>query len=83
MIQLYDRETGASLGAITEEQLQFLADQLEEESPQDQDYYINEPTLDAFEEAGADPALVALLQGPRRAGGDGDPVGAVVTKQLP
>jgi len=25
MIQLYDRETGASLGAITEEQLQFLA----------------------------------------------------------
>ena len=61
MIQLYDKETGASLGAITEEQLQFLADQLEEESPQDQDYYINEPTLDAFEEAGADPALVALL----------------------
>src|SRR5207249_4463765 len=47
MIQLYDKETGASLGAITEEQLQFLADQLEEESPQDQDYYINEPTLDA------------------------------------
>src|SRR5438093_908014 len=25
MIQLYDKETGASLGAITEEQLQFLA----------------------------------------------------------
>jgi hypothetical protein len=62
MIQLYDKETGASLGAITEEQLQFLADELEEESPQDQDYYINVPTLDAFEEAGADPALVALLR---------------------
>ena len=62
MIQLYDKETGASLGAITEEQLQFLADQLEEESPEDRDYYINEPTLDAFEEAGADAALVALLR---------------------
>jgi len=62
MIQLYDKETGASLGAITEEQLQFLVDQLEEESPEDRDYYINEPTLDAFEEAGADPALVALLR---------------------
>ena len=61
MIQLYDKETGASLGAITEEQLQFLADQLEEESSEDRDYYINEPTLDAFEEAGADPALLALL----------------------
>jgi hypothetical protein len=62
MIQLYDKDTGAALGAISEEQLQFLADQLEEESPQDQDYYINEPTLDAFEEAGADPALLALLR---------------------
>ena len=62
MIQLYDKETGASLGAITEEQLQFLADQLEEESPEDRDYYINEPTLEAFEEAGADGALLALLR---------------------
>ena len=62
MIQLYDKETGASLGAITEDQLEFLVDQLEQESPEDRDYYINEPTLDAFEEAGADPALVALLR---------------------
>ena len=62
MIQLYDKDTGAPLGAITEEHLQFLADQLEEESPEDQDYYINAPTLDAFEEAGADPALLAMLR---------------------
>jgi len=62
MIQLYDKDTGAALGAISEEQLQFLADQLQEESPQDQDYYLNEPTLDAFEEAGADPALLTLLR---------------------
>jgi processive 1,2-diacylglycerol beta-glucosyltransferase len=62
MIQLYDNETGAPLGAITEEHLQFLADQLEEESAEDQNYYINEPTLEAFEEAGADPALLALLR---------------------
>ena len=62
MIQLYDNETGAPLGAITEEQLRFLIDQLEEESTEDQDYYINEPTLEAFEEAGADPALLALLR---------------------
>src|SRR5438034_847946 len=60
MIQLYDKDTGAPLGAITEEHLQFLADQLEEESPEDQDYYINEPTLDAFEEAGAAPALLLV-----------------------
>ncbi len=62
MIQLYDNETGAPLGAITEEQLRFLTDQLEEESPEDRDYYLNEPTLEAFEEAGADPALLTLLR---------------------
>jgi hypothetical protein len=62
MIQLYDNDTGAPLGSITEEQLQFLVDQLEEESPDDQNYYINGSTLDAFEEAAAAPALLALLR---------------------
>lgn len=63
MIQLHDKDTGAWINNITEEDLQFLADQLEEESSDDQDYYINETTLDMFEEAGADKALVALLRG--------------------
>ena len=58
MPKLYDKDTGAWLGTITEEQLQFLIDQLEEESSEDQDYYINEATLEIFEGAGADPALV-------------------------
>jgi hypothetical protein len=62
MIQLYDVENGAPLGAITDAQLQFLVDRLEEESPEDRDYYINQATVDAFEEDGADPALVALLR---------------------
>ena len=38
-------------------------DQLEEESSDDQDYYINGPTLEAFEAKGIDPALLALLKG--------------------
>ena len=63
MINLFDNDTGAALGQITEAQLQFLIDQLEEESPDDTDYYINRPTLDMFEEQGADAALVALLRG--------------------
>jgi processive 1,2-diacylglycerol beta-glucosyltransferase len=62
MIQLHDKDTGAPIGAITEAQLQFLIDQLEEESSEDQDYYINETTLDLFEQRGADKALVALLR---------------------
>ena len=63
MIQLHDKDTGVWINNITEEDLQFLADQLEEESSDDQDYYINETTLDMFEEAGADKALVFLLRG--------------------
>ena len=62
MIQLHDKETGAFIDAITEEQLQVLIDQLEEESGDDQDYYINRTTLEMFAEAGIDPALLALLQ---------------------
>ena len=63
MIQLHDKDTGVWINNITEEDLQFLSDQLEEESSDDQDYYINETTLDMFEEAGADKALVLLLRG--------------------
>lgn len=62
MIQIHDKDTGARIGTLTEEQLQFLIDQLEEESGEDQDYYINETTVELFEENGADKALIALLR---------------------
>ena len=62
MVELTDKATGAAIGAITEDQFQFLVDQLEEESPADDDYYINQATLDMFEAADADPALVELLR---------------------
>jgi processive 1,2-diacylglycerol beta-glucosyltransferase len=62
MIELRDKGTGAFLGTITEAQLQFLIDQLEEESIRDQDYYINLATLDMFERARADQELLELLR---------------------
>lgn len=62
MIQLHDTDTGASIGAITEDNLRYHIDQLEEESGEDQDYYINETTLDIFEKGGADTALLSLLR---------------------
>jgi len=61
-IVLRDKDTDRELGTITEDQLQFLRDQLEEETPQDQDYYLTEDTLEAFAEAGCDPTLLALLR---------------------
>lgn len=67
MIEVRDKASGDLLGSITDEQLKFLMDQLEEESDTDQDYYLNGPTLEMFEEKGADPELMALL---RKALGD-------------
>jgi processive 1,2-diacylglycerol beta-glucosyltransferase len=62
MITLTDKETGRRLGVITEKQLQSLMDELEEESAEDQDYYINRPTLEAFEQSGIDRDLLELLK---------------------
>ena len=62
MTQLYDKETGQPIGEINDTQLQFLVDQLEEESAEDQDYYINQDTLAVFESEGADSALLGLLR---------------------
>ena len=62
MVRLYDDETGAEIGEITEYQLQFLVDHLEEEARGDQDYYVDEATLGLLEEEGADPDLLAFLR---------------------
>jgi hypothetical protein len=62
MIQLHDKETGTFIGTIDEAQLQFLIDHLEEESPGDQDYYLDAPTLDMLEDEGAIPTLLELLR---------------------
>jgi len=62
MIQLRDKETGALLGDITEEQLQFLIDHLEEESEEDTDYYLDRATLNMLKEKGLDASLLKLLE---------------------
>ncbi|MBN2102606.1 galactosyldiacylglycerol synthase [bacterium] len=62
MIILKDKETDRTIGTINEAQLQFLIDELEEESSSDQDYYINLTTLDMFEEKGIDRELLQILK---------------------
>jgi hypothetical protein len=66
MIELRDKDTGEALGSISEEQLQFLIEHLEEESRDDRDYYLNATTLDALGEKG-EPELIDRL---RRAMGE-------------
>mgnify|MGYP003507114417 CR=1 FL=1 len=62
MIKLFAKENGTFLGAISENQLQFLIDQLEEEGLEDRDYAITPMTLSLFEGEGADPELVTMLR---------------------
>lgn len=62
MVRLYDKATGRYLGAVTEEELQFLIDNLEEESLTDADYYINETVLESLKEKGMSESLVKVIQ---------------------
>lgn len=62
MIQLFDADSRQSIGTINEAQLAFLQKQMEEESLEDRDYYINTATIDMFESAGADASLLDLLR---------------------
>lgn len=62
MIELRDKESGTVVGSVSEDQLQFLTDQLEEESGGDADYYIDEATLEMFANRGIDLRLLTLLR---------------------
>ena len=62
MIALRDKETGATLGSVSDQQLQFLTDQLVEETADDTDYYIDQATLAMFTDKGIDLELLTLLQ---------------------
>jgi hypothetical protein len=74
VITLSLKDGGASLGTIDDADLQLLMDQLEEESEEDTDYYINSATIDMLEQNGASDRLLALL---KEAVGDGDGVDIV------
>lgn len=62
MVRLYDKATVRYLGEVTEEELQFLIDNLEEESLTDVDYYINETVLESLKEKGMSESLVKVIQ---------------------
>jgi len=62
MITLTEKGTDKPLGQITDEQLQYLKDNLEEEWIEDQDYAITPLLLEHFEGLGADPELVTVLR---------------------
>lgn len=62
MPTLRDKDAGPLIGRVSDEDLQFLIDQLEETSDSDTDYWIDENTVQLLEEEGGSAQLVALLR---------------------
>ena len=77
MIHLHEKGTKNPVGNISEQQLQVLIDQLEEEWLEDKDYSITPLILDAFEAEGVDSELISIL---RDALGDRDEIVVVWSK---
>ena len=49
MIRLSNKDTGADIGEISEEELQILVAALQEQNSQDQNYWIDHATVDMIE----------------------------------
>lgn len=62
MIDLYLKGTNDLLGSITEAELQYLVDSLEETSPDDHDYYVDQATVELLADGRATDHLVNLLR---------------------
>jgi processive 1,2-diacylglycerol beta-glucosyltransferase len=69
MPRLIRLDTGADIGQISDQQLAFLVEQLEEEHDDDTDYHIDRDTLELLSDNGGDPELLAMLE---KAIGDDD-----------
>ncbi len=63
MIKLYDNENEKEIGLITEFQLEFLIEELADESLDEYTYNINPSVISYLEGSGAEPQLVTLLRG--------------------
>ena len=62
VIDVYNSATDELLGSITEAELQVLVDALEEESSDDQDYYIDAATIDVIGDGRATEHLLNILR---------------------
>jgi hypothetical protein len=71
MIDIYNNDTNELVGTITEADLKVLQDHLEEESAEDQDYFIDAATIDVIGDGQASEHLLNLL---RKALGTADSV---------
>ena len=62
MVRLFDSDTDTAIGEITEAQLDFLQEELIEESIDSYTYNLSSAALDSLENSGGDPVLVTMLR---------------------
>lgn len=63
MVKIYNKATNELIGRISDDELTFLQDQLEEEGLKDTDYYLRKETIEEFAvSAGATEHLVTVLK---------------------
>ncbi len=62
MIKLYDADTDAEIGAISDSQLEALSEQLVEETLDEYSYNLTPSTLASLEANGIDPEVTGLLR---------------------
>lgn len=72
MPRLTRLDTGDDIGNISDAQLKFLVEQLEEEHEEDDDYFVDRNTIEVMSDNGGDPELIAMLE---KAIGDDDQMG--------
>ena len=61
-VRLTNKSTGSALGIVSQEDFQFMVDNLEEESSRDNDYFIDSATVDFLADAGGAVPLLLLLR---------------------
>ena len=71
MIDVFRSDTNELIGSITDADLQVIVDALEEESEDDQDYWIDKATIDVLGDGRATEHLLGVL---RKALGSSDGV---------
>jgi hypothetical protein len=62
VVDLFNLETGALIGTVSDAQFETIAEHLEQESTDDDDFYIDGATIAMLEQDGADAAGLALLR---------------------
>jgi hypothetical protein len=62
MPRLIRIDTGDEIGVISDVQLKFLVEQLEEDHEEDEEHFIDRESLELLSDNGADPELLGILE---------------------